>query len=489
VRFREIRPQVILAAAYLTVMTLLAVYGFHRALLVWLYHRHRASVPAPAARFAPDRLPTVTVQLPLYNEMYVAERLLDAVAAVRWPRDKLEIQVLDDSTDETVAILERKVAELKGRGLDVQYLHRRERTGFKAGALAHGLRQARGELLLVFDADFLPGPEILEAMVDHFTDPRVGMVQARWDHINRDYSVLTETQALLLDGHFVIEHGARCRAGRFFNFSGTAGIWRRAAIEDAGGWNHDTLTEDMDLSYRAQLQGWRFVFLPQVTAPAELPVEMNAFKSQQFRWAKGQMQVARKLLPTILRARLPLSLKLEAFFHLTNNVAYPLLLLLCALLLPNLLSRHPGSLEEVLLIDVPLFFGTTLSIASFYLVSQRELGRGLGRALLGIPCLMALCTGLCVNQGRAVVEALVGRDSGFVRTPKHGVRRRREPWHGKKYRAARTWVPAIELAFAGYFVAAIVVAARTHCFLTVPFLVTFALGFAYVGGLSWLQRR
>ena len=281
------------------------------------------------------------MQLPLFNEMYVAARLLDAIALLEYPRDKLEIQVLDDSTDETQAICRAKVEELANQGLDIQYIHRTDRTGFKAGALEHGLKTARGEFVMVFDADFLPPVDFIERTVHFFTNAKVGMVQVRWDHVNRDYSRLTELQAMMLDGHFVIEHTARHRSGRFFNFNGTAGIWRREAIADAGGWSHDTLTEDMDLSYRAQLRGWEFIYLKDVVSPAELPVEMNAFKSQQFRWAKGSIQVAKKLLPTIWRSKdVPFNVKLEAFFHLTNNFAYPLLLLLSILLAAQPARAH-----------------------------------------------------------------------------------------------------------------------------------------------------
>ncbi len=475
-------------AAYLVVLLLLAVYGFHRTHLVWLYLRHRRHQPTPVSTFA--ERPTVTVQLPMFNEMYVAERLLDAVAAIRWPRDRFEIQVLDDSTDETREIVAKKVAELCARGIDAKHLHRADRTGFKAGALERGLREARGELLLVFDADFVPEPDILERTVDYFTDPKIAMVQARWGHVNRDFSALTRTQALMLDGHFVIEHGARARTGRFFNFSGTAGIWRRTAIIDAGGWEHDTLTEDMDLSYRVQLRGWRFEFLPDVIAPAELPVDMNALKSQQFRWAKGQMQVARKMLPAVMRAQIPRMVKLDAFFHLTNNVAYALLLLLCFLLLPTLILGHPHGLRQALIMHVPLFACTTLSIAFFYMVSQKDMGlRGGWRALKQVPLLMALCTGLCVNQARAVLEALIGRESEFVRTPKHGVTKKRETWANKRYRGARSWLPFAEVGFAIYYLVAIVVAVKLGAWATLPFLVIFAFGFAYVGGLSLAQRR
>ena len=481
-----------LIIAYLAVLLLLAVYGFHRSHLVYLYFRHRRNLPVPAREFAEHELPVVTVQLPMFNEMYVVERLLDAVARIDYPHDRLEIQVLDDSTDETTEIARRKIAALRDKapGLDIQYLHRTDRTGFKAGALEAGVKVARGEFLLIFDADFVPTADIVRRTIHHFSDPGVGMVQVRWEHVNRDYSRLTEVQALMLDGHFVIEHAGRARAGRFFNFNGTAGIWRRQAITDAGGWHHETLTEDMDLSYRAQLRGWKFVYLPDIVAPAELPMEMASFKSQQFRWAKGSIQVARKLLPQIFRARLPFKVKLEAFFHLTNNFAYPLLLLLSLLLLPNLLVRTRHGMREVLLIDLPLFLGTTLSIASFYITSQREI-RPLDwkRSLKRLPLVMSVGIGLCINQTRAVFEAMFGHESEFVRTPKHGVRERFEHWTQRRYRAAKSLTPFVELGLALYFVVAIGFAARGGHWVSVPFLLLFLVGYAYVGVLSVHQRR
>lgn len=478
-----------LIAAYLLVFVALAVYGFHRSSLVFLYYRYRAHRPEPLGRL--PELPHVTVQLPLFNEMYVATRLLESVARIHYPKDRFEIQVLDDSTDETQELCRRKVEELRQTGINIVYIHRTDRTGFKAGALANGLLTAKGEFVLVFDADFLPEPDVIERTIHFFSDPKVAMVQVRWDHLNRDYSTLTEVQALMLDGHFVIEHTARHRSGRFFNFNGTAGIWRRSAIIDAGGWQHDTLTEDMDLSYRAQLRGWQFIYLPDVVSPAELPVEMNSFKSQQFRWAKGSIQVAKKLLPAIMRSDVPWSVKAEAFFHLTNNFAYPLLFLLSLLLLPNLLVRTHHGWREVLLIDLPLFFGTTLSIAAFYITSQREIHpSGWMKVIKRLPLMMSLGIGLCINQTRAVIEALFGRDSGeFVRTPKHGVRERIELWTGKKYRAAKTIVPAIEVLCAIYFGVAMVAATVNGHYLSLPFILLFFLGYAYVGVLSLYQAR
>jgi cellulose synthase/poly-beta-1,6-N-acetylglucosamine synthase-like glycosyltransferase len=481
--------QTALISVYLVVLLTLATYGFHRSCLVYLYYRHKKNRPVPKGTFA--ELPRVTVQLPLFNEMYVAERLLESIARIDYPRHLLEIQVLDDSTDETQSLCERKVEELRRRGLDCVYLHRTDRSGFKAGALEHGLKQAKGEFVMVFDADFTPNPDVVHKTIHYFTDPKVGMVQVRWEHLNRDYSLLTQVQALMLDGHFVIEHTARNRSGRFFNFNGTAGIWRRSAIDDAGGWQHDTLTEDSDLSYRAQLRGWSFVYLPEVVAPAELPMEMSAFKAQQFRWAKGLTQVARKLLPTILRAKVPLSVKIEAFFHLTNSVAYPLMMMLSILLLPTLILRDRHGIREVLLIDLPLFFGTTLSIASFYISSQREIGQGSwASSIKRLPLVMSLGIGMCISQTRAVIEALVGRNSGeFVRTPKVGVYSKIERWSAMRYRSSKTLIPVVELLFAAYFVAAMVVAVRFGHYITMPFLMLFLVGFAYVGTLSLHQRR
>jgi cellulose synthase/poly-beta-1,6-N-acetylglucosamine synthase-like glycosyltransferase len=485
----------LVVGTYLTVLLVLAIYGVHRTFLVSLYYRNRHNRPKPLGSFA--ELPAVTVQLPLFNEMYVVERLLDSVAAIRYPRDRFQIQILDDSTDETQEICRRKVNDLARQypELEVEYIHRVDRSGFKAGALQNGLKTAKGEFVLIFDADFLPLPDILERSIHHFSDPRVAVVQCRWEHVNRDFSALTEVEALMLDGHFIMEHAGRNWSGRFFNFNGTAGLWRRAAIADAGDWQHDTLTEDMDLSYRAQLRGWKFVYLPEIAAPAELPVEMSAFKNQQFRWAKGSIQCAKKLLPMVMRSNATFAQKLETFFHLSNNIAYPLLLLLSILILPNLALRAHHGWREVLLIDLPLFFGTTASVASFYLASQREIARMAGPgerrrslwlAVKRLPLVMSIGIGLCVNQTRAVLEALAGRETEFVRTPKHGIRGKLESWSGKKYRAAKSLTPFIELLMAGYFVLSLGVAIDHHHYISIPFLCLFLCGFGYVGwGSVW----
>jgi cellulose synthase/poly-beta-1,6-N-acetylglucosamine synthase-like glycosyltransferase len=472
---------------YFLTLVILAVFGLHRYIMVFLYYRHRDR--RAEALPLPERLPRVTVQLPLYNEMYVVERLLDSVAQIRYPRELLEVQVLDDSNDETVAIARAAVERYREDGLDIQYIHRADRTGYKAGALEAGLKVAKGELVLIFDADFVAPADILEKSVGHFQDPKVGMVQVRWGHINRDYSLLTQVQSILLDGHFILEHGGRNRSGRFFNFNGTAGIWRRAAIEDGGGWQHDTLTEDLDLSYRTQMKGWKFVFLQDVISPAEIPVEMNAFKSQQHRWAKGSIQTCKKLLPTILSSSLPLAVKVEATFHLTANFAYPLMIVLSLLMFPAMVIRYNMGWYEMMLIDVPLFMGATLSVCSFYLMSQREVfGDSWRSRLRYLPAVLSVGIGLSVNNARAVLEALFGHESEFTRTPKYRVEKATDEWRQKRYRGALNWVPFVELLLGFYFTYMALYAAENGILGTLPFIFLFQFGFLYTGVLSLSQN-
>ena len=468
-------------ATYLAALVLLSVYGGHRLFLTVQYWRVRRARPAPPP--LPAALPVVTVQLPLFNERYVAERLLDRVADLDWPRELLHIQVLDDSTDDTFDICRRKVEALRRAGHDIEHLHRVQRTGFKAGALEAGLGLARGQLVLILDADFLPPRDLLRSTVGHFEDARVGMVQVRWGHLNREQSLLTRIQALLLDGHFVIEQTARERSGRLFNFNGTAGLWRRETIIQAGGWQHDTLTEDLDLSYRALLRGWRFVYLVDEVAPAELPADMNAFKSQQFRWAKGSVEVARKLLPEVLRSRLHAGAKLEACFHLTHNVPYLLTLLLLLSAGPALVLR-PGSAGELLWLHLPLLVATAVTHGAYLLVSQRALGHGVWRTILLLPALVAVIAGISVNQARAVLEGALGQSSEFVRTPKHGTMARQSPWRGKRYRGARSLVSLAEAGLALYFAIFLALACLGGLWTCAASMALFAVGFAYVGARS-----
>jgi len=385
-------------------------------------------------------------------------------------------------------VAERAVRRHAAAGINIGCLHRTDRTGFKAGALEAGLAVAAGEYVAIFDADFTPSSDFLRRTVPFFTDPGIGMVQARWGHINQDYSLLTKIQAILLDGHFVLEHGGRNRSGLFFNFNGTAGIWRRSAIIDAGGWQHDTLTEDLDLSYRAQLRGWRFVFLQELVSPAEVPVEMNAFKSQQHRWAKGSIQTCRKLLPQILRSNLPLGVKAEAFFHLTANFNYLLMCVLSVLMAPSMVIRYNMGWYEMLLIDVPLFFAATASVANFYMVCQRELHKDWTTRLKYLPFLMSIGIGLTVNNTRAVLEALFRKETEFARTPKYRIEAQADEWIGKKYRQSVVVQPMIELALGLYFTATVFYALANGIYGTVPFLVLFQIGFLYTGLLSIVQQ-
>ncbi|MGB0042432.1 MAG: cellulose synthase family protein [Terriglobales bacterium] len=476
---------------YFIVLITLAAYGGYRYWMVYLYYRYKKNkTTEPAGHFRPEDLPRVTVQLPIFNEQYVVDRLLDAVCRLDYPKEKLDIQLLDDSTDETVEVARLLVDRYAALGHPVKYLHRDNREGFKAGALAEGLKTATGEFVAIFDADFVPPSDFLMKCIHHFTDPKVGMVQTRWTHINRHYSLLTEVEAILLDGHFVLEHSGRARSGVFFNFNGTAGMWRRCAIDEAGGWEHDTLTEDTDLSYRAQLVGWKFVYLQDVECPAELPVEMTAFKTQQARWAKGLIQVSKKILPRVLKSDVSRHQKIEAWYHLTANLSYPLMIVLSVLLMPAMIIRFYQGWFQMLYIDLPLFMASTFSISSFYLVSQKELfPKSWGRSLLYLPLLMSLGIGLTVTNTRAVLEALVGKQTSFVRTPKYRVESKKDRVGAKKYRKRLGWVPWIELLIGTYFALAIVYAVNNENYFTIPFLLLFVIGYWVTGLMSLLQGR
>jgi glycosyltransferase involved in cell wall biosynthesis len=472
----------VLCTAYFAVLLVLAMYGLHRSHLVLTVLRHRRAlralekgVPAlpPGSVESREDLPHVTIQLPLYNEATVAARLFDHVAAIEWPRSRLEIQVLDDSTDETRLLVRQKVDDLRESGLDVVYIHRVDRTGYKAGALDNGLKVAKGDLVAIFDADFLPQPDFLRAVVPHFmADARVGMVQARWGHMNREHSMLTRTQALMLDGHHLVENRARAAAGWLFNFSGTGGMWRKEAIAAAGGWQHDTLTEDLDLSYRAQLAGWRFVYRENIVTPAELPEDISAFRAQQFRWAKGTVQTARKLLARVLRAPLTPMQRIEAFFHMTPHFAYPLMVILSVLLLPALVLMPATDTRSMLLLDLPLVVGTTGSLLAFYAMAEAAQGRRRIDALKQLPALLALGAGLAPHLTKAVWEGLRSMAGEFVRTPKKGTAEGR-------YRAAAD-LPMIEIALALVSGASVVASLETGHWFATPFAMLFTFGYGYV---------
>lgn len=480
------------SVCYLIVTVSLSIYGMHRFLICYLFLRHKNQPTQPLSRF--KDLPIVTIQLPIFNEYYVKKRLLMAVSKIIYPKEKLQIQVLDDSTDETRVVLERESQILRDEGLDVQYIHRINRTGFKAGALSNGLKTAKGEFILILDADFVPQPDILLKTIHHFTNPKIGMVQMRWGHLNRRYSFLTRMQAIFLDGHLLLEQTARSRSGRFFNFNGTAGIWRKSCIETSGGWQHDTLTEDLDLSYRAQLYGWTFVFLPNVVVPAELPIDMNGFKSQQHRWTKGSIQTCKKLLPQLWRSRIPLIVKLEATVHLTSNFGYLLLVFLCLLVFPSSFTATHSTIYMVL-VDLPIFLSTSISIAFFYIVAQRHLNpRGWLTDVWMLPMLLALAVGMSVNNARGVIEAIFNHQSEFTRTPKYGIGSTPHRTHKictVRYLPLVSFLPAVELLFAAYFTFCVYSAITRGQWISVPFLLIFLTGFGYVASKSimfWIHR-
>ncbi len=472
---------------YFGILFVLAIYGVYRVKQVSEFWRYSKFPPKPKGQFADNELPFVTVQLPLFNEMYVVERLVKAVTEIDYPRERLEIQVLDDSTDETVRIASATVAKYAAQGFDIHYIHREDRTGFKAGALENGMKTAKGDLMAIFDADFVPKPDFLRKLVHFFTDPTVGCAQMRWAHINGSYNLLTRLQTIMLDGHFVLEQTTRNRSGNFFNFNGTAGILRREAIELSGGWQHDTLTEDTDLSFRAQLMGWRFVYLLDEEAPAEIPVEINAFKAQQRRWAKGVLQVWFKLYRRIWYAPLPLRVKLEMFFRLTGNISYPLMIVASFMQFPLLLVRYNQGLYQLMVLDVPLLFFSTVSVVLFYGSAVWYLDRTRKR-LLHLPLVMGLGIGLAFSNARAVIEALAGVKSEFVRTPKYRVEATNdESWKRKKYKRKHGWLPLLELSFAIYFVLAIGYAVKMHMWGPIVFLLLFCFGYGYMGTMSLLQ--
>ena len=475
---------------YFGILIVLSIYGLHRVECIRRYYRHRRNAPkAPARYFA--QLPRVTVQLPIYNERFVVERLLEETLKLDYPRELLQIQVLDDSTDETHPFTERLVAAYRAQGHPIEYLYRGSRSGFKAGALQEGLKTATGEFIAIFDADFVPPPDFLKRTIHYFADEGVGVVQTRWTYFNRHFNLLTEIQTMLLDGHFVLEHGARSTSGLFFNFNGTAGILRRKMIEDAGGWQHDTLTEDSDLSYRAQLRGWRFVYLPEIECPSELPVEMYGFQVQQSRWAKGLTQVALKLLPSILRAPIPRRAKLEAFLHLTPNISYPLMVIVSALMLPVMIVRFYMGWVQMIVVDLPLIIASFWSITAFYLAAQRELDRRhWKRSLFFMPALFAAGVALTISNTRAVVEALIGVKTAFARTPKYAIGEKKIRLGQPEYRRKSGWLPFLELAAGTWFLLMVLYAIDTMNFLAIPFLLLFVGGYYWAGfGTLWQDCR
>jgi cellulose synthase/poly-beta-1,6-N-acetylglucosamine synthase-like glycosyltransferase len=478
--------------AYVVSLSVLFLFGSHGFIMIYYHLKFRSVKRRESLEIT--SYPTVTVQLPVYNEIYVVGRLIDAACAMVYPREKLEIQVLDDSTDQTVAAVAGLVERYRKQGFSIQHVCRPNRTGYKAGALKHGLTSARGEFIAIFDADFVPRKDFLLKTIPHLVaDANVGMVQTRWEHLNFDYSLLTRTQAMALDGHFVMEQAVRDKVGLFINFNGTAGVWRKSCIEDAGNWQADTLTEDLDLSFRAQLRGWRFVFLNDVTSPAELPSEINALKSQQFRWTKGAIETARKILPEVWKAKLPARVKLHATFHLTNNIVFPFIVLAGVLNVPLVFIKHGGLHNEyftAMSVFVFAFIGSFL----FYLFSQKDVYGDWRRRLLLFPVFMAGSMGFAVNNTRAVLEGLFRKKSEFVRTPKYSIRDRKDSWTDKKYVPVKlSPVVIIEVLLAAYCLFGVVSSIYFLELAAVPFQLLYFLGFAIVSGMSirhaWAARQ
>lgn len=474
-------------ATYFTILTILSIYGAHRLWMLILYFRHKNQPPQPMGDRSYE--PMVTVQLAVFNEMNVVERLMDYVVRMDWPKEKLEIQMLDDSTDDTVKVAQAVCEKYRALGWDISYIHRTDRTGFKAGALDNGLKTAKGEFVAMFDADFLPTEDFLRKAVPHFKDDKIAFIQGCWDHLNRDFSLLTQVQAILLDGHFVFEHTARNRSRAFFNFSGTAGMWRVSAIADAGGWEHDTITEDADLSYRAQLKGWKGVYLKDMVVPAELPVEVNAFKSQQHRWAKGNAQVIRKLMKTILTSKESLHTKAECWFHLTANCNYMLMVVLAVIMVPCMYFRAGTPAKVLLLTDGPFFLLNAVSVGLYFGLSQREVynNKNWTSRLKYVPGLMSLGIGLCLNQAKAVLEGFFTDDIEFKRTPKLGVDEKGKaavPGKARAYKVPKSVMTILEAAFAVYYLGAVIVAIYIRKWASVPFLWLFFSGFAYISLMS-----
>lgn len=480
----------VIVVAYLSVLGLLSVYGIHRYYLLYLYYRYYKRRPRPASPvLARADYPTVAVQLPIFNEYYVATRVIESMAGLDYPPDKLTIQVLDDSTDATGDVAKQAADALRQRGLRVQYIHRSRRDGFKAGALRNGLAQTDADLIAVLDADFIAPCDFLTRIVPHFNDGRVGMVQARWGYLNRNYSLLTRVQSILLDGHFIIEHTARHLSGRFFNFNGTGGVFRRRAIEEAGGWDGSTLTEDLDLSYRAQMAGWKFVFLPDLVCESELPVDVYGFKTQQHRWTKGSIQVGRKLLRALWKSPLALRVKLEATFHLTANLCYLLIVALSLLLPLSLFFRHRLFMDGIKLWEIIVFVFTTTSVTVFYMVSQRELYRDWKWRLKDVPFILALGIGMCINNASAVSEALLSRETPFVRTAKYRIESIKDSWKGKIYRSVNNRSLFVELFFAVYMIVSFVLLVSLQNWGALPYLLLFVVGYLYILGLSLIHAR
>ncbi len=475
--------EIFILIIYFFSLSILFGFGIHG--LVLLYYYRKTSGQNHPEHDMPENYPLVTIQLPIFNEVYVVERLIRAVCAIEYPKDKLEVQILDDSTDDTVEISKKLVEEFSGKGFNIKYIHRTDRTGYKAGALKAGLESAEGEYVAIFDADFVPNKNFLMKTLPHFHDDGIGMVQTRWEHLNEEYSYLTRAQALALDGHFVLEQQVRNKAGFFINFNGTAGIWRKSCIIDAGNWQADTLTEDLDLSYRAQLKGWRFIYLNDITSPAELPADINALKTQQFRWTKGAMETAIKMLPKVFKADLPFKIKFECLIHLTSNIVFPFIIIVALLNVPLVIIKNTiGGFDEYYSV-MSIFVFASISTFLFYTFAQKAIHLDWRKRLLLFPVFLAGSMGLAVNNTKAVIEALIRKKSGFTRTPKGGIIKAGDDWKKKKYVQRKiSGMVIFELLLTVYFIVGIVISALYMEIAAIPFQLLFLLGFGTIGYMS-----
>ncbi|MFZ0454889.1 MAG: glycosyltransferase [Ignavibacteriaceae bacterium] len=463
---------------YFVSLFILFIFGSHGFIMLFYHKKYKEVKHIPIENLKLDSM--VTIQLPLYNEFYVVERLINAICAIDYPKELLEIQVLDDSNDETVNVVAKMISQKQKEGFNIVHVRRDSRKGFKAGALKEGMKSAKGDYIAIFDADFIPNKNFLKKTLSFFNDDNVGMVQTRWEHLNGDYSLLTKAQALALDGHFVIEQSVRNKAGFFINFNGTGGVWRRKCIEDAGNWHDDTLTEDLDLSYRAQLNGWKFIFLKDFTSPAELPSEINALKSQQFRWTKGAIETAKKILPLVWKSNVPLRVKLQSTFHLTNNIVFPFILLAAILNVPLIFIKNSGPHEAYFAI-LSLFVLAFVSSFLFYLYSQKDVRSDWRKKIVLFPLFMAGSMGFAVNNSRAVIEGLLSRKSEFVRTPKFKVESNRDSWVGKRYLNNKLGLSVyVELIMAVYCLIGIISSVYFAEIAALPFQILFFTGFAFV---------
>ncbi len=468
----------IVLVGYFGALLILFVFGLHGFVMLFYHRKYKEVKHEPNPDF--ECSASVTIQLPLYNEMYVVERLIDTICKIDYPKDKFEIQVLDDSTDETVTIAARIVEQKRKEGFDISHIHRENREGFKAGALKEGLKTAKGEYIAIFDADFIPKKDFLKKTLSFFSNENVGMVQTRWEHLNGDYSILTKAQALALDGHFVIEQSVRNKAGFFINFNGTGGVWRKNCIEDAGNWHSDTLTEDLDLSYRAQLNGWKFIFLKDFTSPAELPSEINALKTQQFRWTKGAIETAKKILPQLWRSKVPLRVKLQGTFHLTNNFVFPFILLAAILNVPLVFIKNSGA-HDVYFAVMSVFVLAFISSFMFYLYSQKDIHPDWRKRIVLFPLFMAGSMGFAINNSRAVFEGLMSRKSEFVRTPKFKLVGEGGSWMDKKYLNNKLGLSVVvETIMAVYCFIGVASSIYFQEIAALPFQLLFFIGFSLV---------